>query len=148
MLSTYQFPVSGSGRQGLLARTIALFAIVAIAASLLPHGARAQETSSDLVYFDGTGQTLGGAFYDAWLDQGGRAEAGAPVSAAVQQGNRWVQWFEHTRLEVSKPTLDQAAAEDVQPGTIGMALAESFGLSRWHPAFKPADGNVADGVRA
>src|SRR5687768_9302630 len=144
MLSTYQFPVCGSGRHGLLARTIALVAIIAIAASMLPYNARAQETSADIVYFDGTGQTRAGAFYDAWLDQGGRAEAGAPVSAAVQQGNRWVQWFEHTRLEVSNPTLDQAAAEDVHPGTIGMALAESFGLSRWHPAFQPVSGTVAD----
>ncbi|HYI15914.1 MAG TPA: L,D-transpeptidase, partial [Thermomicrobiales bacterium] len=146
MLSTNQFP-AGS-RHGLQARMVGLVAILAIAATLLPYGARAQESSSELVYFDGTGQTLGGAFYDAWLNQGGLAEAGAPVSAAVQQGNRWVQWFEHTRLEVSQPTLDQAAAEDVQPGTIGMALAESFGLSRWHPAFQQVSGSVADGVRA
>ncbi len=142
MLKTYQFPASGSGRHGLLSRTVALVAILAIAATLLPFGARAQESTSDVVYFDGTGQTLSGAFYDAWLDQGGLAEAGAPVSAAVQQGNRWVQWFEHTRLEVSNPSLDQAAAEDVQPGTIGMALAESFGLSRWHHAFQPVNSDV------
>jgi hypothetical protein len=148
MVKTYQFPVSGSSRNGMLARTIALVAIIALAATLLPHGVRAQDTSANLVYFDGTGQTLGGAFYDAWLEQGGLGEAGAPVSAAVQQGDRWVQWFEHTRLEVSKPTLDQAAAEDVQAGTIGMALAESFGLSRWHPAFQPVSGEVAEGVRA
>src|SRR5688500_7330645 len=86
MLSTYQLPVNDSGRQGRLARTIALVVILVIAATLLPVGARAQDTSSNLVYFDGTGQTLGGAFYDGWLAQGGLAEAGAPISPAVQHG--------------------------------------------------------------
>jgi hypothetical protein len=118
-----------------------------MAAMLAPFGAVAQETSANIVYFDGTGQTLGGAFYDGWLAQGGLAEAGAPVSAAVKEGNSWVQWFERARLEVNAPALEQAAAEDVHPAEIGMALAESFGLSRWHPAFQPVSGAAPDGVR-
>lgn len=148
MLNTFHSVDSSSGRHGRLAQTIALVMIVAIAAMLLPFGARAQGDGSGPVYFDGTGQTLGGAFYDGWLIQGGLAEAGAPISPAVQQGDRWVQWFERARLEVAKPTLDQAVGEDVQTATIGMTLAESFGLTRWHPAFQPVTGAVADSVRS
>src|SRR4051794_17499979 len=122
MLSTYQFSVGDRRRR--LGRTISLVAVLAIAATLLPFSVRAQDSSADMVYFDGTGQTLGGAFYDGWVNQGGLAEAGAPISPAVQEGDHWVQWFEHARLEVEKPTLDQAVAEDVQAATIGMALAE------------------------
>ncbi|MEX1157903.1 MAG: hypothetical protein WEC79_03105, partial [Thermomicrobiales bacterium] len=130
-----------------MARTIGLVAIIAIAATLLPAAARAQDGSSNLVFFEGTGQTLGGVFYDGWLIQGGLNEAGAPISPAVQQGDHWAQWFEHTRLEVGKPALDQAVGEDAQPAPIGMAIAETFGLARWHPAFQPIRGTAADGVR-
>jgi len=138
--------MTSSQRSG-LKRTIALFAMaVLLAASLLPQATRAQD--SNLVYFDGTGQTLGGAFYDGWTALGGLSEAGAPISPAVKHGDTWVQWFEHARLEVSQPTLDSANAEDVHPGSIGMALAESFGLSRWHPAFQPVTTASSDGVRA
>ena len=75
MLNDHQLSVGGSGRYRQLMRTIALVAIVAVAATLLPFGARAQDPSADLVYFDGTGQTLGGAFYDGWVIQGGLDEA-------------------------------------------------------------------------
>ena len=145
-MSMNQLPVNG--RRGRQVQAIVLVVVFTLSASLLPAVARAQDASAEVVYFDGTGQTLGGAFYDGWLAQGGLAEAGAPISPAVQQGDRWVQWFERSRLEISEPVLDQAAGEDVQPATIGMALAESFGLSRWHPAFQPASGAAPDGVRA
>jgi hypothetical protein len=147
MLSTYQFRASDS-RRWRLRRLTGLVAMVAIAATLLPFGGLAQNSSSNTVYFDGTGQTLGGAFYDGWVNQGGLAEAGAPISPAVQEGDRWVQWFEHAKLEVDKPALDQAVGADVQAATLGMALAESFGLSRWHPAFQPVSGAVAEGARS
>ncbi|MGH9174495.1 MAG: hypothetical protein ACRD1H_09060, partial [Vicinamibacterales bacterium] len=114
---------------------------------LAPLRAGAQESSSQQVYFDGTGQTLGGAFYDGWLIHGGLEQAGPPVSPAVQQGNRWVQWFEFTRLEASTPALDQVDGGEIQPAPIGLALAESFGLSRWHPAFQPPAGKPASEVR-
>lgn len=146
-MKTDQFSVSDSHRGG-LSRTVAMIVAFAIAAMISPFVALAQDTSSSAVYFDGTGQTLGGAFYDGWVIQGGLAEAGAPISPAVKDGDRWVQWFERTRLEVEKPALDQAVGEDVQPATIGMALAESFGLSRWHPAFQPVSGPVGEGARS
>jgi lipoprotein-anchoring transpeptidase ErfK/SrfK len=147
MLNTYQSVNGSSGRTGRLTGMIALVTLVTLlAVTFLPRAARAQD--ANLVYFDGTGQTLGGAFYDGWLAQGGLDDAGAPISPAIQQGDGWVQWFEHTRLEVSEPTLDAADAEDVHPASIGMALAESFGLSRWHPAFQPVSGAAGEGARA
>ncbi len=146
-MNEIQFRASVSRRNGWLAQVIAVVVVLMVAATLLPGRVGAQEASADLVYFDGTGQTLGGAFYDGWVIQGGLGEAGAPISPAVKHGDRWVQWFEHTRLEVTEPALDKALGEDVQPATIGMTLAQSFGLSRWHPAFQPVSGTVADGVR-
>lgn len=126
---------------------IALLALGLILLALPAGGARA-ESGGTTVYFDGTGQTLGAPFFDAWVVQGGLERAGAPVSQVVQDGDRWTQWFEFSRLEVVKPSLDGATPEDVRPAKIGLAYATETGLLRWHPAFQPHRGAVGAKVRS
>jgi hypothetical protein len=129
-------------------RLAAIVIVLASATALVPAGAAAQDATQDQqVYFDRTRQTLANPFFDGWTEQGGLAEIGAPVSQAVQKGEQWTQWFEYTRLEVNKPTLDGATAADVQPAALGLQLAEEIGLTRWHPAFRQFQGQAAPEVR-
>jgi hypothetical protein len=87
------------------------------------------------VFFDKTGQVLGEPFLDAWQNQGGIGEAGEPISPAVQQGNTWVQWFKYVRLEIGKPSLDQASPSDAVDAKLGVSVAERLGFLSLHPAF-------------
>jgi hypothetical protein len=107
--------------------------------------ARAQE--SNLVFFDATGQTLGGPFFEYWEAKGGLERFGEPVSPLVERDGRWVQWFQFMRLEVATAEFEQASTADVRTPPLGRAVAESIGLTRWHPAFQPFSGRVGSGVR-
>src|SRR5438309_339401 len=103
--------------------------LVLVLASLPISPARADQPATQEVYFDSTGQTLGGAFLDGWTQLGGRAVDGDPVSPPVQEGDHWVQWFEYSKLEIDKPTLDSAAAADVHVAAIGLSIAQRLGLT-------------------
>jgi hypothetical protein len=125
-------------------------AIVALLVSILPAQALAadpQPTVQAEVYFERTGQTLGGPFYDGWELRGGMSEAGAPVSPAIQTGTGWTQWFEYTRLEFGTPSIDQATGEDARVATIGESVATLLGLRALHPAFQPRAGLVGSNVK-
>src|SRR5215208_528041 len=119
-------------------RCLTLLIVVALlvgAADATRAPARAED--ADQVFFDTTGQVLGGAFLESWTDRGGLEVVGEPVSQPVQQGDRWVQWFKYERLEVSKPLLSDAVPDDVKPASLGRQLQQQLAYLRWHPAFQP-----------
>jgi len=126
-------------------RLLGCLVLVAVLAGVAGAGGRPAPARADgpsMVYFDATGQTLGGPFLDRWLSEGGMNVLGAPVSQPVQVNNVWTQWFQYGRFEISKPTVDEAAASDVNVVWIGLALADELGYSRGHPAFQPVDGST------
>jgi len=134
-----------------LNRLIAVAFIVALLASLLPIGTDAAESQASVqaeVYFESTGQTLGGAFYDGWELRGGMADAGAPISPMIQTETGWSQWFEFTRLDIGNPAIDQAVGEDARVATIGDSLTTLLGMRALHPAFRPYRGSVGANVRS
>ena len=127
--------------------TIALAIVLsAFALILTPSPASANEffaPDAEQLFFEQTGQVLGGVFLDAWEEIGGIDRTGKPISPAVLQNDRWVQWFEFARLEVP---ADQAAIENVSFAPAGHLYAEKIGYARWHPAFKRVDA-AGDGAR-
>lgn len=138
--------------QGFSPRRVSRWVIVLLALSLVaaafpatPRVTVAQETQ--LVFFDQTGQTLGGPFYDAWLAQGGLAQTGEPVSPLHQLDGQWVQWFQYARFEVATPDFNAANVADVRSAPLGRAVADAMGLTRSHPAFQPFTGRVGANVR-
>lgn len=141
-LSEFKKPISG---KFLLSRTLRLLvpALVAIAV-FAPSVSFAQEqgdSSGAPVYFEETGQVLSGTFLDAWFLIGGPDETGYPVSPPVKVGDKWVQWFEYSRLEVAAESYTQAVADNVTKADIGRSYAASMGYMQAHAAFKP----VSDG---
>ncbi|RIK38625.1 MAG: hypothetical protein DCC58_16440 [Chloroflexi bacterium] len=116
---------------------VLILAVVLSGLATVGRPAPAQAEPLSMVYFDVTGQTLGGAFLSRWLNEGGMNQLGAPVSQVVRRGDTWVQWFQYGRLELNTPTVEEASAEDVNFVWIGLALADELGYSRNHPAFQP-----------
>jgi hypothetical protein len=111
---------------------------------LRPVSAQQVSPVGEQLYFNETGQVLFGPFLSAWLVLGGPDRTGFPITGVVQIEDRWVQWFEHARLEVvasGKVTprdwlagngrltaLDHAQAKDVVLTRLGEAYAEALGL--------------------
>jgi hypothetical protein len=123
-------------RSALRLRLVAGLFVFALVLGLAPFSSVSAEPEKPTkVFFDKTGQVLGEPFLDAWQDQGGVGEAGEPISPAIQQGNSWVQWFTYARLEISKPSLEQATASDAVDAKIGLSVAQDLGLMALHPAF-------------
>lgn len=91
------------------------------------------------LYFDQTGQIMSGPFLSAWEVHGGMNGTGNPVSGPVQQGDRWIQWFEYARLEIINVPVTEATEADVQRAPIGLIYAERFGYTSFHPAFQPVE---------
>lgn len=129
------------------ARLLAAILACTLLVSLMPAEATASQDTADQVYFDDTGQVLSDPFYDAWEEHGGLREAGEPVSPAVQRGNRWVQWFTFTRMEIAKPSLDKAQPADAVAAPVGSSVANGLGLLRLHPAFQPRTHTPSDQIR-
>lgn len=130
-------------------RCLVVGLLTLLLALLLPLGAVADDASTaEPVYFQQTGQLLGGAFYDGWELRGGITEAGAPISTAIQTDVGWSQWFEYTRLDIQNPAIDQAVGEDTQIATLGDSLATLFGMRALHPAFRPYRGGIGANVRS
>jgi len=50
-------------------------------------------------YFAQTSHSLGGPFLSFWLNNGGLALFGYPISEVIQQDGMQVQWFERARME-------------------------------------------------
>lgn len=107
----------------------------------------ARADAGDMLFFDVTGQTVGGAFLTAWQNNGGMNTLGAPVSQVSKQGDTWVQWFQYGKFEISKPTVEEAGSGDVVSIALGEALANELGYSRTHPAFRPVAGESWADVR-
>ncbi|HBY45246.1 MAG TPA: L,D-transpeptidase [Thermomicrobiales bacterium] len=128
-------------------RWIVIVLACVLIASLTPAFASASQDSADKVYFDETGQVLSNPFYDAWKDHGGLREAGEPVSPAIQRNNGWTQWFTFTRMEIAKPSLDNAAPADAVTAPVGSSVAASLGLLKLHPAFRPINHTASDTTR-
>jgi hypothetical protein len=65
----------------------------------------ANSPSPNSVYFNETGHWLDGRFNEFWRKQGGLNIFGYPIAEAKIEGNKLIQWFERTRLEldISKP---------------------------------------------
>jgi hypothetical protein len=76
------------------------------------------------VYFADTGHWLDGRFVDYWQNNGGLAQFGFPISEAVVDGNRLVQWTERARLEVD---ISSRFKPLVQLGLVGVELARVRG---------------------
>ena len=132
----------GVGKQA--SRRMGLIAVMMMGTALLglhsPQAASANElfpADAEQLYFEQTGQVLGGVFLEAWRGLGGVNRTGAPVSPAVQQGDLWVQWFEFARLEVP---ADTPSVENLYVAPAGLLYAEAIGYMRWHPAFQPVTG--------
>src|SRR5690554_4771278 len=122
---------------GLLATIIALSALALV---FTPQTASANELfapDAAQVFFDQTGQVLGGVFLEAWPDLGGIDRTGKPISPPVLDGDTWIQWFEFARLEVP---FGEAWIENVTFAPAGALYAEKIGYKHWHPAFKPVAG--------
>ncbi len=121
-------------------------ALVMIAV-LLPSVSSAQEagSTSTPVYFEETGQVLSGAFLDAWFEVGGPDQTGLPVSPPAKMGDKWVQWFEYSRLEVAAESYSQANAEAVTTSDIGRFYAGGMGYMQAHSAFRAVSG-AGDGA--
>lgn len=110
-----------------------------LAMAFIPRPASANEffaPDAEQIYFDQTGQVLGGAFLQAWENIGGIDRTGKPITPAVLNGDRWVQWFEFARLEVP---ASEAVPEKVTFAPAGVLYSEKIGYTRWHPAFKPVE---------
>jgi hypothetical protein len=138
-LSGWTRPISRAAG-GVLALAL-VFALIPVRVGL------AQDSSQRAVYFDQTGQTVRGAFYDAWHQLGGLRRVGLPVSQPAQQGSVWVQWFEFARLEVEAPALEQASAVDVRSVAVGQRTADALGWTRWHGSFRPVSGTFGPETR-
>jgi hypothetical protein len=139
--------LSGFTRTSFARRMVAFVLVLALAAILLPVSpARAQ--ADTMVYFEHTGQTLGGALYEVWELEGGLSQLGEPVSPVIDAGGRWVQWFRYARLDVTSGDPSQASESDIFPAPIGRIVADQLGLSRWHPAFQPSRGPISLGGRS
>lgn len=125
---------------------LALVALSILAGLYAPRTADANElyaADAHQLYFEQTGQVLGGVFLEAWEDVGGIDRTGNPVAPAVLQGDRWVQWFEFARLEVPDNARN---IENVTFAPAGVLYAEKVGYKHWHPAFQPALG-AGEGAR-
>lgn len=123
-----------SGLNSLLAALIALSALTFVST---PQPAAANElfaVDAQQYYFEQTGQVLGGVFLDAWQELGGINRTGKPVSPATHDGDRWIQWFEFSRLEVPN---GETIVENVSFAPAGRLYADKVGYTRWHPAFQP-----------
>lgn len=125
---------------------VALMTLAILGGLYSPQTASANElyaADAEQLYFEQTGQALGGVFLEAWDDLGGVGRTGMPVSPAVLQGDKWVQWFEFARLEVPDNARN---IENVTFAPAGALYAEKIGYKRWHPAFQPVAG-AGDGAR-
>lgn len=124
----------------------ALMALSVFAGLYSPQTVSANElyaADADQLFFEQTGQVLGGVFLEAWDDLGGINRTGMPVTPAVLQGDKWVQWFEFSRLEVPDNARN---IENVSFAPAGALYAEKIGYRRWHPAFQPVAG-AGEGAR-
>ncbi|HUG16439.1 MAG TPA: L,D-transpeptidase [Thermomicrobiales bacterium] len=119
---------------------------VALVAAFSPFSPQTAAAETTTVYFESTGQTLGGPLYDVWESHGGRAQLGEPVSPIVETEGRWAQWFEYTRLDVTHSDPAQATEADIAPAPVGRQLADRLGFARWHPAFQPLRPRVGLGA--
>lgn len=128
-------------------RLVAYVLVLALFATLFPVSPASAQTDT-IVYFEHTGQTLGGALYDVWELEGGLSRLGEPVSPLIDAGDRWVQWFKYARLDVMSGDPSQASESDISPAPIGRIVADQLGLSRWHPAFQPSGAPLSLGARS
>ena len=136
-------------RTGRAARALGLVVLALLLSGIALGGrpATASAEPMEMLYFDGTGQTVAGAFLSRWLSEGGMNELGEPVSQPSRQGDLWVQWFQYGRFELNKPTIEEATSADVNPVWIGQTLANELGYARAHPAFQPVPGEGWAGMR-
>ncbi len=128
---------------GLMAALLALAVLGGVYAPQVASADELYAADADQLYFEQTGQVLGGVFLEAWDDVGGIDRTGKPISSAVQIGDKWVQWFEFARLEVPN---DARNIERVTFAPAGILYAEKIGYTRWHPAFQPVAG-AGEGAR-
>jgi uncharacterized protein YkwD len=56
-------------------------------------------SKKDLVFFNETGHSLGGAFLSFWKANGGLRVLGFPITEPIQEGGLTVQYFERARME-------------------------------------------------
>ncbi|MDQ5826476.1 MAG: CAP domain-containing protein [Chloroflexota bacterium] len=56
-------------------------------------------SKKDLMYFNETGHSLGGAFLSFWKANGGVRVLGFPITEPIQEGGWTVQYFERARME-------------------------------------------------
>lgn len=59
------------------------------------------DSGEDHAYFEQTGHSLGGQFYQYWQASGGLAIFGYPISEELQENGSSVQYFERARFELT-----------------------------------------------
>ena len=72
--------------------------------------------SADTLYFKDTGFYVLAPFAAYWMQNGGLAIFGLPISAAAEQNGRTIQWFERARFERA------SNSQQVQLGLLGNEL--------------------------
>jgi len=125
----------------------ALVSAIAILIAIVPltfDDTEAVTPYAGQVWVPVTQQTVSGPFVRAWLGIYETDRLGMPVSGAVQQGDRWVQWFEYGRLELTGVPIEAATPEQVQLTPIGRSVAEKIGYVTHLPEFRPLAGPPAD----
>ena len=73
------------------------------------------DSVGERMYFAETGHSLGGTFSQFWLNNGGLAVFGFPISEEIQENGTYAQYFERARFELT-------AQGRVQLGHVGAEL--------------------------
>ncbi|MEM8530905.1 MAG: hypothetical protein AAGF95_08680 [Chloroflexota bacterium] len=76
-----------------------------------------------LWYYPETGHVIGESFRSYWLDRGGLALFGYPISAVVVENGREVQYFERSRMELWPE--NSGTPYEIQLGFLGLLSLEA-----------------------
>jgi uncharacterized protein YkwD len=92
----------------------------------------------DLMYFNETGHSLGGAFLSFWKANGGVRVLGFPITEPVNEGGLTVQYFERARMEYHPEKAKQGFVVELSLLGRDYLWAGGAGLTTQAPAQAPA----------
>jgi hypothetical protein len=115
--------------------------------SLVTQGRTFDQLAADLIgertFFAETGHTLGGTFSQFWLNNGGLAVFGFPISEEIQENGVTVQYFERARFELTsqgRVQLGHLGAEllnmHAAAGVVDPALAQPQNRPGYQMSFR------------
>jgi hypothetical protein len=94
--------------------------------------------SGDRTYFEQTGHTIGGTFYQFWRANGGLDKFGYPLSEEISERNTTVQYFERSRFELAgqgRVQLGHVGAELLKKHMDAGRVAPDVATPRTRPGF-------------